>query len=131
MVLSDAGEDGVSILPQLLGKASSPAREATVHQSSRGDLAIRQGPWKMIFMKNGSRELYNLEQDIAETRDRFPVEPNVAIRLETRMRQIIANGRSTPGPVQKNEFALSIDSTKRSAGWRGWVMTNPQIPKPD
>ena len=46
----DAGEDSVSILPDLLGTAKSPVREATIHQSPKGDLAIRQGFWKLIFL---------------------------------------------------------------------------------
>src|SRR6185503_14698771 len=40
---ANAAEDSVSILPDLLGSAQSPVREATVHQSMAGDLAIRQG----------------------------------------------------------------------------------------
>ena len=46
----NAGEDSVSILPDLLGTAKSPVREATIHQSPKGDLAIRQGFWKLIFL---------------------------------------------------------------------------------
>ena len=56
----NAGEDSVSLLPDLLGTSTNGTREATVHQSAAGDLAIRQGPWKLIFKKDGSRELYNL-----------------------------------------------------------------------
>ena len=47
----NAGEDSVSILPDLLGTAKGPVREATIHQSPSRDLAIRQGPWKLIFLK--------------------------------------------------------------------------------
>ena len=50
----DAGEDSVSLIPELLGTANGAVREATIHQSSAGDLAIRQGPWKLVFLKNGT-----------------------------------------------------------------------------
>jgi arylsulfatase A-like enzyme len=43
----NAAEDSVSILPDLLGTAKGPVREATVHQSINGSLALRQGKWKL------------------------------------------------------------------------------------
>ena len=64
-----AGEDSVSLLPALLGTSDGPTREATVHQSPAGDLAIRQGPWKLIFHRSGQRELFNLVDDLGETSD--------------------------------------------------------------
>ncbi len=95
-----AGEDSVSILPHLLGAAKEPVREATVHQSMAGDLAIRQGPWKLIFFKGGNRELYNLKDDLSETRDVLAANPDVVERLAKLMQQYIDNGRSTPGAPQ-------------------------------
>ena len=108
----DAGEDSVSILPALLGRTTAPTREATVHQSASGDLAIRQGPWKLIFKKNGSRELYNLEADLSETKDVFATNPGVVTQLATLMQRYIDNGRSTPGVAQKNNFKISINGGK-------------------
>ncbi len=101
----NAAEDSVSILPGLFGKTTGPNREATIHQAPAG-LAIRQGPWKLIVYRNGKRELYNLKYDISETRDRFKANTEVAERLEKLMQSYIDRGRSTPGPVQKNEFEL-------------------------
>jgi len=103
-----AGEDSVSFLPHLLGTAKGPVREATVHQSMGGDLAIRQGPWKLIFFKNGKRELYNLKDDLSETKDVLAANAEVVERLTKLMQQYIDNGRSTPGAPQKNgiNFAL-------------------------
>jgi arylsulfatase A-like enzyme len=46
---ADAGEDSYSIVPALTGLTTDkPIREATVHHSSTGMLAIRQGKWKYI-----------------------------------------------------------------------------------
>jgi arylsulfatase A-like enzyme len=104
-----AAEDSVSILPYLLGTAKGSVREATIHQSMGGDLALRQGPWKLIFFKNGKRELYNLKDDLSETKDVLAANPEIVDRLTKLMQQYIDNGRSTPGAPQKNgiNFALS------------------------
>ena len=101
-----AGEDSVSILPLLEG-GSEPVREAIVHQAS-GGLAIRQGPWKQIFHRDGRRELFNLQEDIGETRDLSASRSEVSAKLTALMQRYIERGRSTPGPVQKNEFALEL-----------------------
>jgi arylsulfatase A-like enzyme len=102
---ADAAEDSVSILPALLGKASGPLREATINQAPAG-LAIRQGPWKYIMYRNGNRELYNLKDDISETKDVSRANTEIVGRLEKLMQSYIDRGRSTPGPVQKNDFEL-------------------------
>jgi arylsulfatase A len=105
----NAAEDSVSVLPALLDADNGPAREATIHQSMRGDLAIRQGQWKLIFLKDGKRELYNLQDDLGETKDIAATNPEVVGRLTTLMRKHIADGRSTAGAPQKNESPISLD----------------------
>ena len=105
----NAGEDSVSILPDLLGTAKGQVREAIIHQSYKGDLAIRQGSWKLIFLKNDKRELYNLQTDLSEKADVAAANPEVVEKLTTLMRKYIADGRSTVGASQKNEAAMSID----------------------
>jgi len=107
---ANAGEDSVSILPVLLGTAKDPAREATIHQSPKRDLAIRQGPWKLVFTANGKRELYDLKTDIGEIKDLAATNPETVERLAALMRKQIANGRSTPGAPQKNDSPLSVDT---------------------
>jgi len=104
----NAAEDSFSILPDLLGTATGPVRPATVHQSMRGDLAIRQGPWKLIFLTNGRRELYNLQDDLSETKDLAAAKPDVVARLQQLMQTYIANGRSTPGAPQRNAVTVSL-----------------------
>jgi len=104
-----AGEDSVSLIPELLGSARSLVREATIHQSSGGALAIRQGPWKLVFHNNGSRELYNLETDLSETQDVLSENTDVTARLTALMQSYIDRGRSTPGEAQRNDFAPSLD----------------------
>lgn len=108
----NAGEDSVSLLPALLGTSAAPTRQATIHQSMGGDLAIRQGPWKLIFTKNGIRELYKLDSDLSETRNVLAANPEIVTKLTTLMQGYISNGRSTPGIAQTNDFDLSITGSK-------------------
>ncbi len=112
-VPDDTAEDSVSLLPALKGQsAGSPIREATVHQSSTGDLAIRQGSWKLVFFKDGRRELYNLADDLGETRDVLTDQPDIAARLTQLLTRYIERGRSTGGEIQKNDVDISLDGTK-------------------
>ena len=107
-----AAVDSVSFLPDLLGTAKGPVREATVHQSMKGDLAIRQGPWKLIFLVSGKKELYNLKDDISETNDLATAQPAVVERLTKLMQHYIDTGRSTPGAPQKNAVRVSLTGNK-------------------
>lgn len=107
----NAGEDSVSILPDLLGTAKGPVREATVHQDPKGNLALRQGPWKLIFFTDGTRELYDLQTDLGEKQNVAAANPEVVTRLTTLLRKYMADGRSTAGAVQKNDADISVDGS--------------------
>jgi len=108
----DAAEDSVSVLPALVSKNEGPIREATVHQAPAG-LAIRQGDWKLIALRNGTKELYNLKEDLSETRNLIDSKQAEAQKLEELLENYIAKGRSTPGPAQKNEFDFSWDKERK------------------
>lgn len=119
----DAGEDSVSILPALLGTAKAPMRAATLHQSMGGDLAIRQGQWKLIFSKSGERELYDLQADLGEAKNVASTNPKVVARLTALMKKYIAEGRSTAGSPRKNDFNISLEGSssarKKGKGKKG------------
>jgi arylsulfatase A-like enzyme len=108
----DAAEDSVSVLAALESKDKGPIREATVHQAPAG-LAIRQGDWKLIALRNGTKELYNLKGDLSETRNLIDSKQGESQRLEKLLKSYIAKGRSTPGPTQKNEFDFSWGKDKK------------------
>jgi arylsulfatase A-like enzyme len=106
---ANAGEDSKSLLPEFLGTAGKGVREATVHQSAYGDLAIRQGPWKLVFLISSKQELYNLHDDLSETKDVAAANPDIVKKMTVLMKSYIANGRSIPGKMQKNDKDISID----------------------
>ncbi len=115
-------EDSYSMLPLLLGKDDTPIREYTVHHSINGSFAIRQGDWKLNICPGSAgwsypkpheikkekldlpaMQLYNLKEDIGETKNLIAEYPEKALQLKTALKKIILDGRSTPGKVQENE----------------------------
>ncbi len=110
-----AGEDSVSILPLLRGE-NRPVREHAVSQSSQGLLALRKGPWKLLFGKGSGGwskgndgqpgQLYNLDADLAETNNLYATQPERVAELTALMEQIITQGRSTPGAPQGNDVPV-------------------------
>jgi arylsulfatase A-like enzyme len=127
----NAGEDSMSILPALLepGKA---VRETIVHHSINGRFAIRQGKWKLELCPGSGGwgkptdavatkqalpgvQLYNLANDIGETKNVQAEHPEVVARLTKLLEQQIADGRSTPGAKQKNDVRIVVVKTAASS----------------
>ena len=108
---ADAGEDSFNMLPVFLGqKLDRPLREATVHQSSDGTLAIRQGPWRLAPVRGShgfsdpkqmepkkgepEGELFNLEVDLTERTNEWLRQPEVVRRLSALLARYQKDGRS-------------------------------------
>lgn len=133
---AEAGVDSVNILPALLGeKRKSALREATVHHTAQGKFAIRKGDWVLILAPTGDDngkqgeppwfradrghkphsergELYNLAEDPGQKQNRYATEPAKVTELASLMERYVTEGRSTPGPKQKNDVEIIWD--KRS-----------------
>lgn len=86
--------DGESLVPLLTGKTDRLQRDA-IFWHMPGYLparqapatAMRSGPWKLIEnFEDGSLELYNLDQDIGETKNLANTSPEVLSRLHQRMK---------------------------------------------
>ena len=135
----EAGEDSYNILPVLLGqKLSQPIREATVLHSANGHLAIRQGDWVFIDARSGdgnhepawfkqergyqtnqfAGELYNLRDDLAQSKNRYGEKPEIVQRLKALLEKYQAEGRSAPLPKPKSAAAR----VPESVGGRGLKM---------
>lgn len=113
-------EDSYNLLPALLNPGyRKTIREATVHQSINGNLAIRKGDWKLLmspgsggwsFPRPGKEEeglppvqLYNLKEDPSEKVNRQAEHPEIVKELTDLLKIYIEEGRSTQGTPQKNE----------------------------
>jgi arylsulfatase A-like enzyme len=122
----NAGEDSVSILPVLEGRASRPVHEAIIHHSINGSFAIRQGEWKLAVCPDSGGwseprpnnrqatkdlppvQLFNLRQEIGERTNREADNPQVVSKLRSLLEKHVAEGRSTPGSPQKNAVDVKI-----------------------
>ncbi len=109
---ANAGEDSFSILP-LLTNPAAPVREHAISQDPYGVLALRKGPWKMIFgsgegnKKPSPGHLFHLGDDLAETKDLRAEKPEVVAELTALAKQLISRGRSTPGEKQNNDTSIN------------------------
>lgn len=109
---ANEAEDSYSLLPLLQGGAD-PVREHAVSQSAQGLIAIRKGLWKLIVGPGSGgwgkgqddlpAQLYNLKNDLGEKDNLYTEQPEKAAELMTLMATLVDNGRSTPGPPQKND----------------------------
>ena len=79
----NAGEDSVSLLPALEGRADKPLREAVVHHSINGSFAIRQGKWKLELCSGFRR----LERAPARNQGGTRTAAGATLRSEQRHRQ--------------------------------------------
>ena len=103
-----AGPDSFNVLPALVGGTlgESAGRPRVMHSGGNGMLAIRKGPWKLIDGQGGGGyqdgeaevgappQLYNLDEDLGETRDVYAQERETALRLQEALRRIRTEGRS-------------------------------------
>ncbi|MDR1010463.1 MAG: arylsulfatase [Opitutaceae bacterium] len=120
-----AAVDSVSILPDLLQTAKSPVHEALVHHSIGGKFSIRQGNWKLELCPGSGgwaaprdpaavkaglppAQLYDLASDISETTNLIKERPEIAQRLTALLEKYVNDGRSTPGPKQRNDVVVDI-----------------------
>ncbi len=127
----NAGEDSVSMLPVLRGRATAPVRDSLIHHSINGSFAIRQGRWKLILCPDSGgwsdpvpgrlppetsdrTQLYDLEADPGERHNLSESQPKLVEDL-TRLLEISVNkGRTTPGTPQTNSVTVRLRKTTPS-----------------
>ncbi len=105
-----AAPDSRNVLPALTGEPTDePVRRVMINKSCRGPIAIREGPWKLVFPdgfrpteegmkrlragKLGKGELYNLAKDRKEQNNRYRDRPKKVKRLRERMARRIRGER--------------------------------------
>lgn len=112
----NAGEDSFSLLPLLRGE-DRPVRENAVSASMRGTPAVRSGAWKYIpapgsggWGEGGDQsqpvQLYNLAEDIGETKNLAAAMPEKVAEMQALLEKLIIDGRSTVGAKQGNDVEV-------------------------
>jgi len=83
------GLDGISILPTLLGQPQKPHAYFYWEFHEGGfSQAVRMGPWKGIrHGLDGPVELYNLDEDLHESRNLAAQQPGIVTQLTRLMRE--------------------------------------------
>ncbi len=138
----NAGEDSVSLLPVLRGATTRRLHEALVYHSIDGSFSIQQGDWKLelcpgsggwSFPRPGvddasklpQIQLYDLARDVGEKANVQEKHPEVVARLTKLLEKYVAEGRTTPGPPQKNSREVDIRKAGKAAE------KPPKEPPPD
>jgi arylsulfatase A-like enzyme len=126
----NAGEDSRSILPLLLSHNEKFKLQPIVHHSIQGKFSIRDGKWKLVFCpgsggwtdltdakarKQGLPELqlYDIQLDQYEQNNLCKEHPEIVSRLHAELIELVENGRSTPGELQKNDVPVDILKEKK------------------
>jgi arylsulfatase len=83
--------DGISMLPTLLGQDQRQKKHEYLYWELHGQQAIRMGKWKALRLKPGSKiELYDLDSDIAESKDLANEHPEIVAQTA----EIFRTGRT-------------------------------------
>jgi arylsulfatase A-like enzyme len=100
--------DSHSVLPLFSG-GQREIVPPVIHHSIKGELSIREGNYKLLFFyKNRAdrtgltAELYDLSRDQREEKNILSEYPEIGKRLSETLQTMIREGRSTPGPNQKD-----------------------------
>ncbi|WP_159020783.1 sulfatase family protein [Algibacter sp. L3A6] len=113
-------EDSYSFLSALGVQSNLPKRESIVHHSINGSFAYRKGDYKAIFCPGSGGwsfprprdkaidslpkfQLYNLSSDLGEEHNLQDEKSELLEEYRKELSQIVLNGRSTEGTIQKND----------------------------
>lgn len=123
--LPDNGaEDSLSFLPALQGKKDKNARSSIVNHSNFGEFAYRDGSWKLVYKLGGGRleqsrgkptvaELYNLEDDVAESNNLAEAHPEIVARLTKQLEELVDRGATRVGLNAANDTPVEFQTTQK------------------
>lgn len=120
----NAAEDSFSLLATLKSGAATQ-RDHLVSHSINGSFSIRRGDWKLLLCPDSGgwsvprpgspqakglppMQLYNLRDDLGETKNVIDSHAEESQQLTTLLEHIVDNGRSTPGPRQSNRVPVNF-----------------------
>jgi len=95
--------DGISMLPTLFGRDEDQRKHKYLYWELRGQQAIRMGKWKALRLKPGRKiELYDLDSDIAESKDLANEHPEVVAKMAEMFRTGRTESEVFPLPKAKS-----------------------------
>ncbi|OVE77501.1 hypothetical protein BVX99_02540 [bacterium F16] len=102
----EAGPDSFDLSPVMLGiDTETPIRTTVISQTAWGNLAYRNGDWKILFRKQSKWDgdkvelpeklrLYNLAHDPSEKKDLINQEPKRIMAMRAELMALLKAGRS-------------------------------------
>ena len=108
-VKNDEAEDSFSFAELFL--AEKPAtRKPMIHQSIKGQFAIREGKWKLITGGTGKleSELYDMDSDLSEKNNIFESHPEVAAELKAKLIEIVESGKTREECSTQNDTPVNF-----------------------
>jgi arylsulfatase A-like enzyme len=145
--------DGADISKLMLGQTTTSSREAQFYYFEWQLQAVRVGPWKLALQPQGlsmqvkeggvkeeGLRLYNLDDDIGETKDVAAQHPDVVKRLRAlaeQQRKTFCNDSSTgpgvrpPGWVANPDYLVTVPPDYRAPKWMkdNYRRLFPQLPE--
>gem|GEM_PF-127767 len=121
---TESGPDSFSWLPLFKKPSGSQVRPSTIHHSINGSFAIRKGNHKLCFCSDSGGwsdpkpkpkpdldaglQLFDLDQDLQETKNLANQQPEIVKDLATEMERCIEQGRSTLGAKLLNDVPVQL-----------------------
>ncbi len=123
------GEDSISNLPLWNNPKTDGVRTSTVHQSINGSLSLRKGKFKLEMCADSGGwsfprpntdesvglpefQLYDLENDIGETKNVIEEFPEVYKEMREELKAIVLSGRTSVGEKQENNGEKTWETVK-------------------
>jgi arylsulfatase A len=121
-----SAEDSYNFYPWLKGEAASPPRVAMVHNTAKGQYAIRNGDWVLVNAESGTTRqpppefkkkhkisdygnervgLYQLKQDIGQRNNLAKAHPDKVAELQALLQKLRDQGHSAPRLAAKEADA--------------------------
>ncbi len=121
---TDSAPDSFSWVSLFKNPSAPQVRPSTIHHSINGSFAIRKGRYKLCFCPDSGGwsdpkpkakanvedglQLFDLEQDLQETKNLASDFPELVKELSLEMEHCIEQGRSTPGSKLHNDVPVQL-----------------------